>query len=81
MHSSGMSQLSSHERVRHWREIRGLSQKELGDRCVPPMPQHKISRIETHATDASVDDLEVIVRALDLTMAEFFGATAEARAS
>ncbi len=65
--------LSAHERVRHWRQLRGMSQEDLGGRC--GMPQHKISRIETGATSASIEDVETIVKALGLTMLEFYGAT------
>lgn len=71
--------LTSHERVRHWRELRGLSQSELGGLC--GFPQHKISRIETGATDASADDIEAIARGLGLSMAEFYGGAVEAHAS
>lgn len=38
------------------------------------MPQSKISRIETGTIDVTVDDLEIIVSKLGLTMAEFYGA-------
>ena len=69
--------ISSRERVRHWRELRGLSQDELGSKC--GMPQYKISRIETGAIDAHADDIEAIATGLGLSMAEFYGG--EARAS
>ena len=69
--------ISSRERVKHWRELRGLSQEELGERC--GMTQYKISRIETGATEASADDIEAIAtKGLDLSMPEFYGAEEKA---
>jgi transcriptional regulator with XRE-family HTH domain len=65
--------LSSQERVSFWRKLRGLSQQELGDRCDPPMPQSKISRIESGKSEAYVSDFESIAKALGLSMLEFYG--------
>ncbi|HVJ27910.1 MAG TPA: helix-turn-helix transcriptional regulator [Vicinamibacterales bacterium] len=71
--------VSAHERVKHWRIARGLSQEELGRRC--DLPQSKISRIESGGTTLTADDLEAIVgKGLKLTMAEFYG-VAEGKAS
>lgn len=67
----------SRERVKHWRELRGLSQEELGDRC--GMTQYKISRIETGKTEASADDIELIAtKGFGVSMPEFYGAEEKA---
>lgn len=65
-------QLQPRERLRHWREIRGLSQADLGRRC--GMPPYKISRIETGAVSVTAEELELIAsHGLELTMTEFYG--------
>lgn len=58
------------DRVRYWRERKGLSQEALGDLC--GWPQYKVSRIETGATTVSTEDVELLVDKLGLTMAEFY---------
>ena len=72
--------MSKHrERLRKLRERRGLKQADLADLCdrldkVGVWRQSKICRIETGQMALTVEDLEVIVTALDTTMSRFFSA-------
>jgi transcriptional regulator with XRE-family HTH domain len=68
--------LQTGQRVKYWRELRGLKQNDLAERA--DMDSAKLCRIELGHTKARVEDIEAIAKALDLTMAEFFGAEAKA---
>jgi transcriptional regulator with XRE-family HTH domain len=64
------------QRVKHWREIRGLTQVELADRA--EMDNSKLCRIERGETEARAKDIEQLAAALDLSMPEFYGAEEKA---
>lgn len=61
------------QRVRHWREIRGLKQDELAERV--KMDNARLCRIELGKAKARAEEIEDLAAALDLTMAEFYGAS------
>lgn len=63
------------KRVRHWRELKGVSQTELADRA--KMDKTKLCRIESGEMKARAIDIERLARELDLTMPEFYGALEE----
>lgn len=63
--------LQAGQRVRHWRELKGVSQLELAHRAA--MDNTKVCRIESGAIKARADDIETLAKALGLTMAEFYG--------
>lgn len=63
--------LTPGQRVRHWRELRGLSQAELARRA--KLPNYKLCKIEGDEQEVRAKELEEIAIALDLTMAEFYG--------
>jgi len=70
---------TARELVKVLRERQGLKQGQLARKCdaidrVGVWPQSKISRIETGKMELTVEDLEVIVRALGTTMPQFFRA-------
>lgn len=80
MHDGHVSNLLPRERIRAWRELKGLSQAEVAE--ATGMPQSKISRIENGQTAVRAEELEAIAKALGLTMVEFYGGSGgEARAS
>lgn len=58
-------------RVRHWRELKNVSQTELADRA--KMDKSKVSRIESGDVHARAEDVERLAKALGLTMPEFYG--------
>jgi len=72
--ATSASRIDAGKRVRHWRELRNLSQSDLADRA--KMDNAKLSRIETGKMRPRVEDIESLARALDVTMAEFFGEAA-----
>lgn len=63
--------LQSHQRVRHWRELKGVSQLELATRA--KMDNSKLCRIESGEIQARAADIERLAKALNLTMPEFYG--------
>lgn len=70
---------STRERVKIWRERRGLRQRQLAEKCDKidksgAWPQSKICRIETGDGLFTVEDLEIVVEALGVTMPRFFRA-------
>lgn len=66
-------------RVRHWRELKGISQLDLAQRAhINPT---RLCRIEKGKTPARADEIERLAVELDLTMPEFYGAIGEAKAS
>lgn len=71
--------MHSGQRVRHWREIRNLTQAELAARA--KMDNARLCRIEHGKTKAKAEEIERLANALDLTMPEFYGAIDEAKAS
>lgn len=64
------------ERIRAWRQIRGVTQEELGNRI--GRTGATVSRIESGDQSAKQDVVEAIAKALSLTMAEFYGAVPSA---
>lgn len=63
---------SAGERIRMWRRIRGMTQKELA-RHVRGLDQFQLCRIESGKQRVFSERLERIVSALGLTMAQFYG--------
>lgn len=63
-------------RVRHWRELKGVSQLDLAERV--KMDPARLCRIENGRTRARADEIERLAKELDLSMPEFYG---EAKAS
>lgn len=59
------------ERIRHWRELLGITQADLAERI--KFDESKLSRIETGAQEIRAFELEIVVEKLGLTMAEFYG--------
>lgn len=76
MQSRGVS-LSAGQRVRHWRELKNVSQLDLAERA--KMDNARLCRIENGKTKARAEEIERLAAALELSMAEFYGD--EARAS
>lgn len=60
------------ERVKHWRELYGITQTELAERA--KMDNSKLSRIESGEAKARAEDIERLAKALSLSMPEFYGA-------
>ena len=77
MQSNGVAALDPGQRVRYWRELKGIAQQDLAARA--KMVASKLCRIESGDTKARAADIERIAKALGLTMPEFYGD--EARAS
>ena len=63
--------LSGENRVRVWREYRGLTSSALADRA--RIGQGFVSQIETGKREGTVDTLRKIARALDLTLDDLVG--------
>jgi Predicted transcription factor, homolog of eukaryotic MBF1 len=61
-------------RVRHWREIYGLTQLELARAA--RMDNTKLCRIESGEQEARASEVEALAKALGLTMVEFYGGEA-----
>lgn len=57
--------------MRHWREIKGLSQADLA--AAAGMPDYKLCRIELGQTELRAREAELIAVALNLSMGEFYG--------
>lgn len=66
-------------RVRHWRELRDMTQSDLAKRA--KIDNARLCRIENGKTQARADELERLAAALELSMPEFYGAVGEERAS
>lgn len=66
-------------RVKHWRELRGISQLDLADKA--KIDNARLCRIEKGKTKARAEEIERLAKALELTMPEFYGATDEVKAS
>lgn len=63
--------LAPNERIRLWREFRGLSQTDLANRA--GMDKTKLCRLESGDLVVRAVDLETIARALGVTMPKFYG--------
>ena len=60
------------ERVRELREARGItSQEKLGE-LASDLHRTFIGRVERSETNISIENLEAIAKALDVSLAEFF---------
>lgn len=70
--------LTAGNRVRYWRELKGVSQLELATRA--KIDNSRLCRIEKGARSYS-DEIERCVAGLGLTMPEFYGALGEAKPS
>jgi len=55
----------SAQRLRQVRELRGLTQRQLGELC--GITLYQISRYETNKSDISGDSLEALARSLDVS--------------
>lgn len=64
-------------RVRHWRELKGISQLELSKRA--KIDKTRLNRIEKGKLSARSEELERIAAELALTMPEFYGAIGAAK--
>lgn len=70
MQSSGVT-LPAGQRVRHWREIKGVTQLDLAEKAgIGPA---RLCRIEKGKTEARSKEVEALAAALGLTMPEFYG--------
>jgi transcriptional regulator with XRE-family HTH domain len=64
--------LKTGQRVRHWRVIRNLRQNELAK--LAQLDTARLCRIETsEKSQPRADEIERLVSALGITMAEFYG--------
>ncbi len=63
--------LNPGKRVKHWRELKNVSQTELADRAA--MDKSKVSRIESGDIKPRAEDIEVLAKAMGLSMPEFYG--------
>lgn len=69
-------------RIARWRKAKGMTRQELADAVgVTPAAVYQWEGTSEHKTQPSTRHLEKIVKALGLTMVEFYGAIDEARAS
>ncbi len=66
------------QRVKHWRELRNVSQLELAARA--KIGNSRLCRIEKGQAEARAAEIERLAAALDLSMPEFYGAL-ESKAS
>lgn len=71
--------LHAGQRVRHWRELRGIHQADLASAA--KMDSARLCRIENGKTKPRAEEVERLAAALDLTMPEFYGAPDDARSS
>jgi transcriptional regulator with XRE-family HTH domain len=62
--------LAHGQRVRHWRELRGLQQGDLAAKA--NMDHARLCRIELGKTEARAEEIERLAEAMGLTMAEFY---------
>lgn len=69
--------MTSGERVRHWRLLRGLSYRALALKA--ELHTSTLHRIEHGDQVPRADELERIAAALSLSMPEFYGATRKKR--
>ncbi len=58
------------EAVKHWRGVRGLSQRELAERA--DVGQVLIARLELGQTDPRLSTLEKLAEALGIRLVDFF---------
>jgi transcriptional regulator with XRE-family HTH domain len=65
------------EAVKHWRAVRGLSQRELAERA--DVGQVLIARLELGQTDPRLSTLEKLAEALGIRMVDLFTAPEEAK--
>lgn len=60
------------ERVRELREARGISSQEKLGELSSDLHRTFIGRVERGETNISIENLEAIAKALDVSLAEFF---------
>ena len=60
------------ERVRELREARGVSSQEKLGELAGDIHRTFIGRVERGETNISIENLEAIAKALDVSLAEFF---------
>ncbi len=60
------------ERVRELREARGISSQEKLGELAGDLHRTFIGRVERGETNISIENLEAIAQALDVSLAEFF---------
>lgn len=69
-------------RIKAWLGIRGMSQKALAEAVgVTPAAVTAWVKVGDEATSPTQKNLESIVKALGMTMAEFYGGMPESRSS
>jgi transcriptional regulator with XRE-family HTH domain len=76
--SKGVS-LPPGKRVRYWRVLRGIDQRDLAKDA--DIDAARLCRIELGKTEPKAGEIERLAAALDLSMPEFYGAIDEAKAS
>lgn len=74
MQSSGVNNIDVGERVRFWRKLKGIAQKDLAAKA--SINATRLCKIEKGKLDALGKEIEAIAAAMELTMPEFYGATA-----
>ena len=62
--------MSIGERIKFHRTSKSLTQKELGNLCIPPMADSAIRRYESGKQIPKTDTLERIAKALDVSISE-----------
>jgi len=68
-----MQQRTIAEALKHWREVRGISQRDLADRS--GVGYASIARIETRRQDPTVGILTRLAEALEIRLADLFEET------
>lgn len=71
--------MSLAERIVRWRTCRGLRQVDLARLCKKSTAA--VAQWETEVTKPTHDSLDAIVRALGITLSEFWGPLPRAKAS
>ena len=61
--------MTTGELIKQYRKRLGLSQKKLGEMCVPPIDASHIRRIESGKTKPTTDTLDRISKALNRDIA------------
>ena len=66
--------ITTGQRLRHWREIKGLSIRELARSS--GIHKSSLHRIECDAQEAREADVQKLIKALDLSVSTFYGEVA-----
>jgi transcriptional regulator with XRE-family HTH domain len=68
--------ISAGQRVKHWRELRGVTQADLA--AIAKIDNTRLCKIEKGKLTAKADEIERLAKALELTMPQFYGGVDEA---